>query len=246
MWCVGQPWPRACCPSSAAAPTLRVQGGFIASTVGLAGAALFPAHQLLVLLLQVHATFQFSGTPGKRHRMRERLWWNVRLAVPARVAHVCRCLGNELAERSPSAVVISCTHHVPFFPSLCAVQDPPAYFTHEHGFLVHDDPVPQALLDAARTVTRDFTLQVLELVCCHGLAGGGPRPLAGRGRGCDFCLIQSSPAAMLLRHCWMAQCHPHQTSLACRPPCRPRCLTLSWSTTSCGSCAYCLRWHRWV
>lgn len=26
----------------------------------------------------VHATFQFSGTPGKRNRMRERLWWNVR------------------------------------------------------------------------------------------------------------------------------------------------------------------------
>jgi len=25
----------------------------------------------------VHATFQFSGTPGKRHRMRERMWWNV-------------------------------------------------------------------------------------------------------------------------------------------------------------------------
>jgi hypothetical protein len=25
----------------------------------------------------VHATFQYSGTPGKRHRMRERLWWNV-------------------------------------------------------------------------------------------------------------------------------------------------------------------------
>ncbi|EFN51848.1 hypothetical protein CHLNCDRAFT_37217 [Chlorella variabilis] len=24
----------------------------------------------------VHATFQYSGTPGKRHRMRERLWWN--------------------------------------------------------------------------------------------------------------------------------------------------------------------------
>lgn len=23
----------------------------------------------------VHATFQFGGTPGKRHRMRERLWW---------------------------------------------------------------------------------------------------------------------------------------------------------------------------
>jgi hypothetical protein len=61
----------------------------------------------------VHATFQFSGTPGKRHRMRERLWWN----------------------------------------------DPAPYFAHDKGFLVHDDPVPQALLDAARTVNRDVTLQ---------------------------------------------------------------------------------------
>lgn len=25
----------------------------------------------------MHATFQYSGTPGKRHRMRERMWWNV-------------------------------------------------------------------------------------------------------------------------------------------------------------------------
>ena len=25
----------------------------------------------------VHGTFQFSGTPGKRHRMREALLWNV-------------------------------------------------------------------------------------------------------------------------------------------------------------------------
>lgn len=40
------------------------------------------------------------------------------------------------------------------------MQDPPSYFTHEQGFLVHDDPVPQALLDAARAVTRDFSLQV--------------------------------------------------------------------------------------
>lgn len=27
-----------------------------------------------------HATFQYSGTPGKRHRFREALLWNVRLA----------------------------------------------------------------------------------------------------------------------------------------------------------------------
>ena len=26
----------------------------------------------------VHATFQYSGTPGKRHRMREKRWWRVR------------------------------------------------------------------------------------------------------------------------------------------------------------------------
>jgi hypothetical protein len=33
----------------------------------------------------VHATFQFSGTPGKRHRLRERaLWLAVRL--PSRLA----------------------------------------------------------------------------------------------------------------------------------------------------------------
>ncbi|KAI3434501.1 hypothetical protein D9Q98_002576 [Chlorella vulgaris] len=32
--------------------------------------------QLGLLPYVVHATFQFSGTPGKRHRMRERLWWN--------------------------------------------------------------------------------------------------------------------------------------------------------------------------
>jgi hypothetical protein len=25
-----------------------------------------------------HATFQYSGTPGKRHRFREALLWNVR------------------------------------------------------------------------------------------------------------------------------------------------------------------------
>lgn len=32
----------------------------------------------------VHATFQYSGTPGKRHRMRERLLWlAVRTIKPA-------------------------------------------------------------------------------------------------------------------------------------------------------------------
>ena len=32
----------------------------------------------------VHATFQFSGTPGKRHRMREALMW-------AAVSTLCLC-----------------------------------------------------------------------------------------------------------------------------------------------------------
>ena len=31
----------------------------------------------------VHATFQFSGTPGKRHRFREALLWNVRFGRSA-------------------------------------------------------------------------------------------------------------------------------------------------------------------
>ena len=31
----------------------------------------------------VHATFQFSGTPGKRHRMRERLLWAAVRLCPA-------------------------------------------------------------------------------------------------------------------------------------------------------------------
>lgn len=31
----------------------------------------------------VHATFQFSGTPGKRHRMRESLLWDVVSHQPA-------------------------------------------------------------------------------------------------------------------------------------------------------------------
>jgi hypothetical protein len=37
----------------------------------------------------VHATFQFSGTPGKRHRMRERLWWNVSFSFGEKVAVLC-------------------------------------------------------------------------------------------------------------------------------------------------------------
>jgi hypothetical protein len=32
----------------------------------------------------VHATFQYSGTPGKRHRMRERMLW---LAVSTHLPH---------------------------------------------------------------------------------------------------------------------------------------------------------------
>ena len=33
-------------------------------------------HERLGLpVIAVHATFQFSGTPGKRHRLRERLLW---------------------------------------------------------------------------------------------------------------------------------------------------------------------------
>ena len=47
----------------------------------------------------VHATFQFSGTPGKRHRMREALLWDVvSSATPATSrpeccpVHPCFCL----------------------------------------------------------------------------------------------------------------------------------------------------------
>ena len=43
------------------------------------GHTFFVQHMADVLGLQpyvVHATFQFSGTPGKRHRMREALLWN--------------------------------------------------------------------------------------------------------------------------------------------------------------------------
>ena len=38
----------------------------------------------------VHATFQFSGTPGKRWRFREALLWNVR-STPA---HWNECRGS--------------------------------------------------------------------------------------------------------------------------------------------------------
>ncbi|KAL4450568.1 hypothetical protein ABPG77_000924 [Micractinium sp. CCAP 211/92] len=62
----------------------------------------------------VHATFQYSGTPGKRHRMRERIWWN----------------------------------------------DGPEYFSEPPaGFIVYDPDIPSSLLDAVRTMERNFTLE---------------------------------------------------------------------------------------
>ncbi|KAL4439682.1 hypothetical protein ABPG75_002683 [Micractinium tetrahymenae] len=62
----------------------------------------------------VHATFQYSGTPGKRHRMRERMWWNDGLEY---------------------------------------FKDPPA------GFIVYDPDIPAPLLEAMRTMERNFTLE---------------------------------------------------------------------------------------
>lgn len=37
----------------------------------------------------VHATFQFSGTPGKRHRMRESLLWDAVCALHHSALHQC-------------------------------------------------------------------------------------------------------------------------------------------------------------
>jgi len=42
----------------------------------------------------VHATFQFSGTPGKRHRFREALMWVVSKAGKKRVPSSFRSLGG--------------------------------------------------------------------------------------------------------------------------------------------------------
>jgi hypothetical protein len=86
----------------------------------------------------VHATFQFSGTPGKRHRMRERLWWNVRL-----------CFARQ---RGAAAMRADAGVRLP------RLQDPPEYFNHEKGFIAYDDTVPPELLEAARQAERNFTL----------------------------------------------------------------------------------------
>ena len=37
----------------------------------------------------VHATFQYSGTPGKRHRMREALLWDVVSSLALRGSLYC-------------------------------------------------------------------------------------------------------------------------------------------------------------
>jgi hypothetical protein len=39
------------------------------------------------------------------------------------------------------------------------LQDPPEYFQHPQGYIAYDDTVPPALLEAARTVTRNFSLE---------------------------------------------------------------------------------------
>ena len=91
----------------------------------------------------VHATFQFSGTPGKRHRMRERLWWN----VSARWWHAMASLGT--LRLAPALL------SQPFF----ALQDPPEYFDHEHGFISYDARIPKRLLDAVRELKPNGTLE---------------------------------------------------------------------------------------
>ncbi len=41
----------------------------------------------------LHATFQFSGTPGKRHRMREFMLWHVRsFILPPCLVLLCVCM----------------------------------------------------------------------------------------------------------------------------------------------------------
>ena len=96
------------------------------------------------------------------------------------------------------------------------LQDPPEYFSHAKGFLVHDDPVPQALLDAARSVDRNFTLEV----------GAGKD---GRSR-------------WLVVTAWALT---HNFGLLPVPR-RPPCPTSSWSTISCPKSRRCLRWRRCV
>ena len=129
-----------------------------------------------------HATFQFSGTPGKRHRMRERFLWKVgRLGGtellggvawswrgrPAELQRVCGACGTAahgittgLLRLNLHAWNLLLTPHAPpSLPSSLPLQDGPEYFALGGGFLAYEADVPQAMLDATASVAKDGTLE---------------------------------------------------------------------------------------
>ena len=64
----------------------KLRMGILPVATFCSGHTFFVQRMADVLGLQpyvVHATFQFSGTPGKRHRMRESLLWDVVSLQPA-------------------------------------------------------------------------------------------------------------------------------------------------------------------
>eukprot|EP00887_Chlorella_sp_A99_P001666 scaffold8.g1666.t1 len=111
----------------------------------------------------VHATFQFSGTPGKRHRMRERLWWKVRAFFlspearssgrgTARPGRRPRAGGRprgsgEGLERTAASAVCELARIGKNW-KVSDPQDEPdterAHFNHPGGYIVHAHDVPQA------------------------------------------------------------------------------------------------------
>ena len=73
----------------------------------------------------------------------------------------CPCLPCLSTPRATLLTTTPCllAASLPLPASLPRLQDPPEYFQHPQGYIAYDDTVPPALLEAARAVTRNFSLE---------------------------------------------------------------------------------------
>ena len=125
----------------------------------------------------VHATFQFSGTPGKRWRLREALLWNVRhpsLSHHGRSQAMYRPASDQDARchATGSSTTVHCCPGCRWFAAaaiaqwrfrclllLCLhAQDPPEYFDRAGGYLAYKADVPAKMLAAAVPKEEPLTL----------------------------------------------------------------------------------------
>ena len=114
----------------------------------------------------VHATFQFSGTPGKRHRMREFMLWHVSMLSSPQEHIACQqpltaihiksytCI----SERTPLSGMLQMACRIrkrtaQYASHSCLLQDPPEYYDRPGGYLVYTADVPAAMVAAAVPAT---------------------------------------------------------------------------------------------